>query len=294
MPFLDKRDFLRLLSSAAVAAPTAVIAAKTTQSDAARKILTYDRVIKSRVIRCGYDIWPPIIIQDLNTTKLSGIFYDYMEFIGRNLSLKIEWVSGTTYANYFEELDYGRIDAMCAGVWPIGTAIAAVDFTDPLYYIAINAYVRDGDTRFDPKLSILNNPTFTIADIDGLVPARIAAQDFPNAKTLSLPQTTPASDMLLSVANGKADITFTDALTAGDFVKNNPGKLRQVPLTNPVRIFGNTIAVGKGNEAFLRMLNNATQELQNSGAVDRILDQYEPYPNSFQRIAKPYNLKSAE
>ncbi len=292
-PF-DKRDFLRLLSSALVAAPTAALVSKSTQPAGVQKITTYDRVIKSRLIRCGYDIWPPIISKDINTDRLSGIFYDYMEAIGKNLDFKIEWINGITYANYFSELDYNRIDAMCAGIWPIGTTITAVDFTDPLYYIAINAYTRAGDTRFDNDLSILNDSRYTIADIDGLVPARIAAQDFPKAQTLSLPATSPASDMLLSVADGKADITFTDAITAGDFSKNNLNKLRLVPRKMPIRVFGNTIAVGKNNEPFLRMLNNATQELRDSGAIDRILDQYEPYQNSFQRIIKPYNLKSAE
>jgi ABC-type amino acid transport substrate-binding protein len=290
MRLFDKRDFLRFLSNVAVAAPTAALVSKSVQKEATPDQATqaYDRILKTRTIRCGYDIWPPIMEKDSNTNKLSGIFYDYMESIGKNLGFKIEWINGITYANYFSELEYNRIDAMCAGIWPIGTVIAAADFTDPLYYIAINAYVRTNDARFDNNLSILNDPRYTIADIDGLVPARIAAQDFPKAKTLSLPQTAPASDMLLSVADGKADITFTDAITAGDFIKNNPGKLRQVPLAKPVRVFGNTIAVGKNSEPFLRTLNNATQELLNSGTVDRILDHYEPYPHSFQRIAKPY------
>jgi ABC-type amino acid transport substrate-binding protein len=291
MANIDKRDFLRLLSSAAVAAPTAAIVVKSVKEDAKPSI--YDRVIKTRTIRCGYDVWPPIIIKDVNTGKISGIFHDYAETLGRNLGLKIEWVSGITYANYVSELQYGHIDAMCAGVWPIGTVITAVDFTDPLYYVTIDAYVREGDMRFDGNIAVLNDPKYTIANIDGLIPARVAAQDFPKAKTLSLPQTAPTSDMLVSVADGKADITFTDVLTADDFMKNNPQKLRKVSLPSPIRVFGNTVAVAKNNEPFLRMLNNATQEMRNSSSIDRILDKYEPYPHSFLRLGNPYSAQTA-
>jgi polar amino acid transport system substrate-binding protein len=288
---MDKRDFLRLLSSAAVAAPTAVIASSTMQTInvTSEKHSVYNQVTKARTIRCGYDIWPPIIDRNPNTGQLSGIFYDYMEAIGQNLGLKIEWVDGISYASYITDLKFDRIDAMCAGVWPIGEVIGAVDFTPPLYYVPINAYVRADDFRFDHDLTILNDAHFTIADIDGLVPARIARQTYPKAKTMSLPQTSPASDMLVSVVTRKADITFTDAMTAEDFMKYNPGALRQVPTPQPIRIFGNTVAVDKGNDDFLRMLSYATEELQNSGVVENILNKYETYPGSFRRVTRPYN-----
>jgi polar amino acid transport system substrate-binding protein len=277
----DKRDFLRLLSSAAVAAPTAaVVASKGGQKNSGQSEneSAYERVMRTKTIRCGYDVWPPIIVKDLNSGRLSGIFYDYMEALGKNLGLKIEWINGISYGNYISELHYNHIDAMCAGVWPVGEVITSVDFTSPLYYIEIDTYVRADDFRFDKDLSALNDPRYTIASIDGLIPARIANADFPKAKVMSLPQASPPGDMLLSVADGKADATFTDTLTASDYIKHNPGKLRKVAAQRPIRIFGNTMAVAKNQDALLRMLNYATEELQNSGAIESIVQKYEKMP----------------
>jgi ABC-type amino acid transport substrate-binding protein len=249
---------------------------------------TYSRVMRTRTIRCGYDVWPPIINRDEKTGKISGIFYDYMEAVGKNLDVKIEWIDGITYASYISDLQYGRIDAMCAGIWPIGKVIGVLDFTDPLYYLPINAYVRMNDNRFDHDLSILNNASYTISNIDGTVPARIAQTDYPNAKVASLPSVSPVSDMLLAVIMGKADITFTDTVTVADFSKNNPNKLRAVPKSYPVRIFGNTVAVAKDDGNFLRMINNATEELRNSGIIEKIIVKYEQHPGALMRVAPPY------
>ena len=255
-----------------------------------KKETAFERVMRTHTLRCGYDVWPPIIMHDETTGQLSGIFYDYMETLANNLGLKIEWVKGITYASYISDLHYDRIDAMCAGVWPVGEIIDAVDFTRPLYYLPINAYVRADDVRFDHDLSVLNNKQYAIADIDGLVPARIARENFPDARTVSLPPTSPTSDMLLSVAMGKADVTFTDPLTAASFAKTNPNKLKLISTPQPIRVFGNTMAVAKDDGNLLRMLDNATEEIRNSGVIEKVLQKYEPAPGTFIRVAAPYAL----
>jgi ABC-type amino acid transport substrate-binding protein len=55
-----------------------------------KKPSAYDRVIVSGTIHCGYFLWPPFIEKNVNTGKLSGLSYDLMEEIGKQLSLKID------------------------------------------------------------------------------------------------------------------------------------------------------------------------------------------------------------
>ena len=57
----------------------------------AKKETTYERVMRTRTIRCGYFVWPPFLTKDLNTGALSGLNYDVAEEMGKLLDLKIEW-----------------------------------------------------------------------------------------------------------------------------------------------------------------------------------------------------------
>jgi ABC-type amino acid transport substrate-binding protein len=53
---------------------------------------TYDKVMRSGVIRCGYGLEPPMLQIDPNTGKPFGAIVDIVERIGSLLDLKIEWV----------------------------------------------------------------------------------------------------------------------------------------------------------------------------------------------------------
>jgi ABC-type amino acid transport substrate-binding protein len=58
---------------------------------AADKETSYDRVMRTGVIRCGYVEWPPYLLKDPNTQEFSGLIYDYMMAIGKDLGFKVEW-----------------------------------------------------------------------------------------------------------------------------------------------------------------------------------------------------------
>ena len=77
---------------------------------------------------------------------------------------------------------------------------------------------------------------------------------------------------------GKADVTFTDAWTGAAFMTKNPGKIREVPADKPLRLFGHTIPVGRGEHSLLRLLNTATDEIMNCGAFEEIVHRYETMP----------------
>lgn len=247
----------------------------------------HDRVIKSGVIKCGYGVWPPIIIKDVNTGELSGIYYDYMTALAKSIGVKVEWTE-ISWNTFPVDLNSGRIDAMCAGIWPAGARAREMDFTIPVNYVVINTYVRADDNRFDNALEKINSADITVSAMDGEMSSIVAQADFPNAKVLSLPSTASPPQIMLNVADGKADVTFSEAYTAGDFMVNNPGKLKPLPGGELIRVFGNTIAVGEGQIALKEMLDTGTNELLQSGVIEKILRKYEKVPNAFYRVAKPY------
>ena len=132
------------------------------------KETAFDRVVRTNVLRCGYGIWKPGLSKDPQTGKLSGIFYDYLEAIGQHTGLKIEWTEEVGWGDFPAALNSGRIDAMCFGAWPKAVSAREVLFTEPTYFLPINAYVRDGDTRFDGAIEKVNAPSIKISTMDFL------------------------------------------------------------------------------------------------------------------------------
>jgi polar amino acid transport system substrate-binding protein len=249
---------------------------------------TLDTVIKNGVIRAGYVSNPPSCIVDPNTGKVSGVMSETFEKLAQKASLNVEWVEEVGFGSMIEGLNTGRYDAVPCGIWVTAERSRTADFTRPLYYSGIGVYVRSDDTRFDKDLSQINSPDVRIATIDGEVAQSIANTAFPRAKEVGLPQLSEISIMLLNVKTGRADVAFVESYAAYEFVRNNPGSLRNIAAEKPFRIFPNTILVRKGDSAFRRFLDNALGESINLGIVDELLKKYEPQPGTFYRTVLPY------
>jgi ABC-type amino acid transport substrate-binding protein len=248
-----------------------------------------DTVLRKGEIRAGYVVYPPSLIKDPNTGQLSGIFYDALEEMGKNLGLKINWVEEVGWGTMIEGLKAGRYDIIVTGLWPNSARAKNVDFTSPLYYSAIGVYVRADENRF-ADLNRINAQNVTIATIDGEMSSFIAQSTFPNAKTLSLPQDTQVAQLLLNITTRKADVTFVETAIAEEFLANNPSSIKNIAKGRPVRYFGNTMAVPKNQDGFKAMINTAIDELFYAGKVSELIKKYEKYPGSFYPVAQPYTL----
>jgi ABC-type amino acid transport substrate-binding protein len=254
----------------------------------AKKETAFERVMRTGTIRCGYGIWAPGLTKDAQTGKLGGIFYDYLEALGKHAGLKIEWTGEVGWSDFPAALNEGRVDAMCFGAWPKAPVARQVEFTEPIYFLPVDAYARADDNRFDHAQEKINAPDVTLSVMDGEISTLLAADYFPQAKVFSIPQLSASSGLLLNVSTGKADITFTDAWTAAEFMKMNPGKIKRVPLNGPFRVFGHTIPVAQGENAFVSFLNAATDELIDSGELDAIIAKYETMPGVLLHLPRPY------
>jgi polar amino acid transport system substrate-binding protein len=260
----------------------------------AAKESTYDRVMRTGTIRCGYAMWPPFIMKDPNSGKLSGFEYDYMQALGDALHLKIDWSEEVGWGDFPSALNAGRIDAFCAGAWPSATRAREIDFTRPIVYQPLYAYVRAGDPRFDNNSAAIDDPSVTAVTMDGEMSSLVAASDFLKAKTVQLPQLSNASELLLNVVTGKGDVTFTDSITESRFAANNPGKIRRVVTKMPLRVFGVPLAIARGQDAFAHMVNIATDEMLLSGKIEKILAPYDQPPGTFLHVAPPYTVPSGQ
>jgi polar amino acid transport system substrate-binding protein len=277
------KDSWLVVGIAVVALLVAFFALSKDQENGTAPTSRFEQILSSGTVRAGYIVYPPYIFKDAQTGELSGIFYDLTNEIGKQLDLKVEWIEEAGYGTIATNLESGRYD-MYAGIWPNAARSKVITFTVPAYYDAVYAYARTADHRFDNNLDAINSSAVRISTIDGELGDSIAKDSFGNAQRVSLPQTSPFDQLSLQVITNKADITFLPPAAANLYLKANPGAIRRVSET-PVRTYGATVGVKLGETEFQEMINTALGELLNTGAVDRILDKYDP---TALRLAPPY------
>jgi polar amino acid transport system substrate-binding protein len=254
---------------------------------------TYERVMRTQTLRCGYVPFVPNMIKDPNTGAMSGIDYEVAEAVGKKLGLKIVWAEESGWATMVPSLNTSKFDALCDADWVSPDVAKEAYYARPYYYQPLFVAVRANDGRFDQNLDALNAPEVSIASMDGDNPRFIAEEDFSKAKIFTLPDMAGESMVLESVGTGKADATFVDAASFGDYNAHNPNKIKLVQLNNPVRIYPVGFVLPMGDDRLRAMINAAFDELIYSGQVDKILKRYEQYPNSFIPVERPHTIENA-
>ncbi|MBI3440438.1 MAG: amino acid ABC transporter substrate-binding protein [Proteobacteria bacterium] len=259
----------------------------------APKESVFERVMRTNTLRCGYFDWQPNYWVDSKTGKPQGVFFDVMQEISRIANLKIEWTQEVQFAHLITDLQEGRVDAVCTGIWANATRARQILFSQPVFYVRINTYVKPDDKRFEADLSVLNTPDKKIGVMDGEMAMDIKNTDFPRAQAVSVPQLAgTGSELLMLVSTGKADATFTDAASGYAFMKANPGTIRAVASEIPVRTIPNVIAVNGSELRLKQFLDDTLQQLQNSGVIEKILKRYDgQFPDALLRPARTYEVK---
>jgi ABC-type amino acid transport substrate-binding protein len=244
----------------------------------------YERVMRTKTIRCGYFVWEPTVMKDPNTNEFSGINYDIMEEIGKKLGMKIEWTTDTDVAGMVQGLEVGKFDVMCATSWPNAGLIQNVTMTNPEFYTPVYGVVRIDDNRFDGDLQKANDLAIRVSGIDSDITADLAREFLPKATTAFLPQTGSGSDVLLQIMTHKADIAFVDKGLINNFVKHNPNSLRAVTRLPPARVFGERMMVGRHEFELKEMLDLSIEQLVNDGVMEQLVNKYK---NSFNTEVIP-------
>lgn len=249
---------------------------------------TYLRVLKTGTLRCGYIPYPPGLVKDPNSGEISGIFAETLYHVSADLGLTVEWTEQITWATMIEGLEAGRYDAVCSPVWENASRAKFADFTVPLFYSGLGAYVSARRDYPSQPLASINSPNVRIAVIAGEMSDIVARQDFPEAARVALPNLAPVSQLLLEVTEGKADVTIVEPYVAQQFLRNHPDSVVNIANSRPLRVFPNTIMLRKGDDEFRLMLNGAIQEAINSGVVDGLLSKYSGGLSLFYPVAYPY------
>jgi len=255
-------------------------------------VKVYERVIAQDKIKAAYINYPPSCMKDTKTGKMSGIFVDVITKACENLGLELEWTEEVGWASQIEGLDANRYDIVGSPVWANVVRGTKSTMSTPVYYSGIGMYVRADDNRFDNNWSKINSPDVKVGVIDGETSSVIASQDFPKAQKYSSVQLTDIAQKFLDLETKKCDVVFAEPYYAYEYEKNNPGTIKNIASESPIRLFGNCYMFRKDEFQMKHMLDVAIQDLINSGFVEKTIAKYEPAPNLFYRVAKPYTTNA--
>ncbi len=236
----------------------------------------YDRVIRTGTLRCGYVVWDPYLVKDPNTGNYSGIAYDIMQEVGKELNVKVEWAAETGWGTFQEGLNSNKFDMMCVPVWQSGQRAKAALLTRPVYFNALYAFAREDDTRFDREAEAINQPNVTVSVVDGDITQAVRAMLFPKTKELAALELTGSSSVLMDVATKKSDVGLENMVAINKFNLTSKTKLKVVANKKPLRLFGNVFATKRGEHDFQKMVDATIGALNSSGFLERVARKYAP------------------
>ena len=268
------------------------------QSSAGTKETVYERVMRTKKIRAAWLTYPPAAMKDPASGKLKGTFVETLNAIAKDNGLQVEWMDGETpWGTQIEGLEEDRYDIVGSPVWANYARGRLTTLSRPVYYSGIGIYVRQNDKRFPDdwatgsvadRTNLLNRPEIKISTIDGETGDLIAQTQFPRATRVPLPQNADIAQMFLEVADNKADVLFAEPFFAHEYLKNNPGKIRNIAERIPIEVLGNCFMMKKGEWQLKQMIDVAIEQEQNSGTIEGVVDKYEEAPNQFYMVALPY------
>ena len=279
-------SFLMIIFSCAMVISTVSYAAET----------AYDRVLKTGVLRCGYAVWDPGVMKDPNTGKMTGLFVDLVEEMARMSRIKVEWTAEVDWGQIPEALRSGKVDAFCNGMAADGGRAKNLAYTVPMTYWSFGVVARVDDDRFPTNrpvtLADLNKPEYSTAYTEGDVLETIKQTELPLVKGVPLPLLGTPADNLMYVKTKKTDFVVFPLIIMQSYQKANSHKdFRFLKMQEPLRVYGNVIAVDIHESALKSFLDASLLELIQSSSYGRILAPYEKeYPGAFMRTKRNYDL----
>jgi polar amino acid transport system substrate-binding protein len=285
------KNIFKFLGLVLVAALVSYAVAQKTGAPAVSiKETAFERVLRTNTLRCGYYVFPPVTLRDINTNELSGFSVDMLNLIAERTGLKVEWTEEVNFANWTEGLQAGRFDAVCTPMWPDAPLGRVALFTRPMFYAAISPLVRADDNRF-ATLADMNKPEVSFVGQDNSMLTGLTKEAFPNAQLRLMPPTMDGPTVVQEVVARKADAILLDWNGVLEYNKRNDVKLKMISRDQPVKAQGFTLLVAQNELALHAFLDNAVADLLAVGSINRLLTKWEPEPGTYIRAAVPYRLQ---
>lgn len=220
-----------------------------------------DNILKKGEAKIGYILWPPQVVKDPKTGKLSGYGIDEVEYILGVIKVKPVYVE-TTWAGFTAGLQAGKFDISIGLTFATIPRSTAVAFTRPLEYMGSSAAVRKGDTRFK-VMEDIDKKGVKVAVAQGTIEHEYVKENFKNAQ-ITVIASEDLTLPLVEASTGRADVGLSDAYRVKEYAKTHP-EVIDLFAKNPFAFTAASWSVRKEDIQLLNFLNTAIQYMQTTG-----------------------------
>lgn len=210
--------------------------------------------------------YPPFETRD-DAGEPTGVSVDLIKAFGQYCGRDIQ-IENTAWDGLIPSLQTGSADIVISSMTITEERKKLIDFSDP-YANALLAILANADSDIT-SIDDLNQPGKILAVKSGSTGHMYAEKSLPEAELLVLPD---ESACVTEVAQGRADGFIYDQLTIYRNWQNNPDTTSAVFIPfQDVEKWG--IAVQKGNQELLELLNTFLAEFQEKGGYEELTEKY--------------------
>ena len=201
--------------------------------------------------------------------KVEGFDVDLMDAMAKAGNFKVEF-KHQPWESLFPSLNNGDVDTVMSGVTITDDRKQSMLFSDPYFEITQVVLVPKGkkvasseDLKNMTKVGVVTGYTgdFSVSKLLGNDNPKIARFE-------SVPL------IIKELENGGLDSVVSDSAVIANYVKNNPTKGLDFISLPDFTIENYGIAARKGDEATIKMLNDALKKVRESGEYDKIYAKY--------------------
>ncbi len=179
-------------------------------------------------------------------------------------------VEDTTFTANLAAVAADQVDIMLAGMSPTEERKQNMDFSDVYLKAEQRIMVRKADADSYKDIDSFNGKTIAVQK--NTTQEKIAQGSMPGVSVTSMEKIPLA---VLELTTNKADGVVIESTVAQLYLIANPDLvLCDAEFPEDVRYKDTAIAVPKGNEDFLELINETIKECQNAGLIDQWIDEY--------------------
>ena len=179
-------------------------------------------------------------------------------------------VEDTTFTATLAAVAADQVDIMLAGMSPTEERKQNMDFSDVYLKAEQRIMVRKADADSYKDIDSFNGKTIAVQK--NTTQEKIAQGSMPGVSVTSMEKIPLA---VLELTTNKADGVVIESTVAQPYLIANPDLvLCDAEFPEDVRYKDTAIAVPKGNEDFLELINETIKECQNAGLIDQWIDEY--------------------
>lgn len=201
--------------------------------------------------------------------KISGIDVEIAQKIADKLGVKLE-INDIAFDTLVNELQSGKTNFVAAGMTATDDRKKNVDFSDTYFNASQAIIVAKGSAIKAPadlngkKVGVQQGTTGDTycTNEDGTSKVKVG----------SVKRYNKGVDAVTDLINGKIDAVVIDNFPATKFVQKNPDKIAK--LDDALTVEEYAIAVPKGDEAMLKVVNEVLGEMKSSGELDKVINKY--------------------